>query len=132
MPTPRDSATQLQLAIDPHLDRATHATCPTENERPGAWKDDQDMGPDSDDIVDGLVSNQHDAPPSDTDIMSPVESINDELTRSNASTMNEEKSHHEGSSPISISSDSKDAESRTTPTSISSSLSVGIPNIRVC
>ena len=90
------------------------------------------MSPDSDDVVNGLVSNQHDALPLDTDITSPVESINDGLTRSKEITMNEENTHSEGSSPISITSDSKDVESRTHQASISSSLTYGIPNIRVC
>lgn len=140
MPTPRDSTTQLQLAIDPHLERTSHTTCPTEIERPGGWGGDGEARPDPDEVIDRDVTRHQEIPPSEIEGHRPVELMNhDNSSRTKTITIDQDNTEAEGSSPISIAA----AEPKETNPSIPSaamssavgsysSVNYGIPNVRVC
>lgn len=139
MPTPRDSTTQLQLAIDPHLERPSHTTCPTELERPGGWGADGEARPDSDNVIGGDVMRHEATPPLEIDDHSPVGLVNqDNPPRTKTMTMDQDNTEAEGSSPMSITTEPKDTDSSLPSTAMSSavgsysSVNYGIPNVRVC
>ncbi len=138
MPTPRDSTAQVQLDTDPHLERASHTTCPTENERIGGRRELSDTRRTSDNATDNAVARLRDAPPSATGNLSHDGlTLHDSSTRPKTTTRVQESSALEGSSPLGISSDVKEAEPRIASPSMSlaiggsSSVNCGIPNIRV-
>lgn len=138
MPTPRDSTTQLQLAIDPHLERPSHTTCPTELERPGGWGADGEARPDSDNVIGGDVMRHEATPPLEIDDHSPVGLVNqDNPPRTKTMTMDQDNTEAEGSSPMSITTEPKDTDSSLPSTAMSSavgsysSVNYGIPNVRM-
>lgn len=137
MPTPRDSTTQLQLAIDPHLDRPSHTTCPTEIERPGGWGTDGEGRSDSDHVIDGNVTRHEGIPGSETDDHSPELMNHDDSPRTKAIIMDQDNTEAEGSSPMSIVAEPKETDSSIPSAAMSSavgsysSVNYGIPNVRV-
>lgn len=137
MPTPRDSTTQLQLAIDPHLERPSHTTCPTEIERPGGWGGDGEVRPDPDDITDGDVTRHEATPGSEIDGQSPELIHPDNSPRTKTITMDQDNTEVEGSSPMSIVAEPKETDSSIPSAAMSSavgsysSVNYGIPNVRV-
>lgn len=137
MPTPRDSTTQLQLAIDPHLERPSHTTCPTEIERPGGWGGDGEVRPDPDDIINGDVTRHEATPRSEIDDQSPELMHHDNSPRTKTITMDQDNTEVEGSSPMSIVAEPKETDSSIPSAAMSSavgsysSVNYGIPNVRV-
>lgn len=136
MPTPRDNSTQLHFAADPHVERSMHTTCPVEDER-GGRRGIDDARPDPDDIIDETRSHPLDAQPTEKDTDDPLDSIND-LTKTKTVMMEQEHITTETSSPMSATSEPKEAEQQTSSISMSSgigsysSIDYGIPNVRVC
>ena len=138
MPTPRDSTAQLQLAIDPHLERTSHTTCPTEIERPGGWGSNGEARPDPEDVIDGDVTRHQETSPSEIEGHSPVELMNhDNSSRTKTITMDQDNTEAEGSSPMSIAAEPKETHPSIPSAAMSSavgsysSVNYGIPNIRV-
>lgn len=139
MPTPRDNASQLQLAADSHVDRMAHTTCPVENERTerrGA----SNIRPNPDRTANGDDSEQcrQDVHSGEQAMDDPADTVNDDATKTRTIIMEHDLVNTESLSPASVTLDSKEIESRPTPTMISSgsgsssSINYGIPNIRVC
>lgn len=139
MPTPRDSTTQLQLTIDPHLERSSHTTCPTEIERPGGggWGVDAEVTPDSDHVIDREVT-RHGTPRSERDDHGLELMNHDDSPRTKSIIMDQDSTEPEGASPMSITAEPKETDSSIPSAAMSSavgsysSVNYGIPNVRVC
>lgn len=138
MPTPRDSTAQLQLAIDPHLERTSHTTCPIEIERPGGWGSNGEARSEPEDVIDGEVTRHQETPSSEIEGHSPVELMNhDNSSRTKTISVDQDNTEAEGSSPMSIAAEPKETHPSIPSAAMSSavgsysSVNYGIPNIRV-
>ena len=161
MPTPSDRATQLAFGTGPHLERLLHTICPPESERSGTWRREDEDGPDPDDIMDIVPSaRQQDCAAAEIEATGLVEDINhnDETppvqtfkqTDTKMNNVGADSSMPQGSTPMSISSETTTPESTTTgikelekspsPPPMTETIELcslssshyGIPNVRVC
>lgn len=141
--TPRDRSAHIQHDTDPLPERATqHTTCPTDTDRPGLWS--RLTSAMSDDAITGLLARRQDDSivergSSSSDRLTAPETIHSNSPQVKPATMDQETSTSEGLSPISVTSESKEAEPQLlSPSTLissalggSSPLNCGMPNIRV-
>lgn len=141
--TPRDRSAHIQHDTDPLPERAIpHTTCPTDTDRPGLWS--RLTSAMSDDAITGLLARRQDDSivergSSSSDRLTAPDTIHSNSPQAKPATMDQETSTSEGSSPMSVTSDSKEAEPQLLSSSTlissalggSSPLNCGMPNIRV-
>lgn len=141
--TPRDRSAHIQHDTDPLPERAIpHTTCPTDTDRPGLWS--RLTSAMSDDTITGLIARRQDDTivergSSSSNGLAAPDTIHSNNTQAKPAPMDQETSTSEGSSPMSVTSDSKEAEPQIlSPSTLissalggSSPLNCGMPNIRV-
>lgn len=141
--TPRDRSAHIQHDTDPLPERAIpHTTCPTDTDRPGLWS--RLTSAMSDDAITGLLARRQDDSivergSSSSDRLTAPDTIHSNSPQAKPATMDQETSTSEGSSPMSVTSESKEAETQQLSHSTlissalggSSPLNCGMPNIRV-
>ena len=141
--TPRDRSAHIQHDTDPLPERAIpHTTCPTDPDRPGLWS--RLTSAMSDDAITGLLARRQDDSivergSSSSDRLTASDTIQSNSPQAKPATMDQETSTSEGSSPMSVTSDSKEVEPHLlSPSALissalgdSSPLNCGMPHIRV-
>ena len=165
MPTPSDRVTQLTFEAELHLERLAHTICPPDSERSGTRIRDERHDPGSGDGIDvAPTARQEDCAAAEIEVSGPVDDINhnDEpspihtsKSASNMNNMDAEQSTTDGSSPMSVSTESTTTTDTTisteskaqelshsfaSPAHVTETLELcspsasryGVPNVRVC